>query len=83
VLDRGYSHKYNKPATLRLNGKVGRSHRIDGEEFYKLLEGVMIHDSKQLNEKLQVWENYYNLDRPHGGIGDRTPYEKLLEVTKA
>ena len=60
-----------------------RSHRIDGEEFYKLLEGVLIDDSKQLNEKLQEWENYYNFDRPHGGIGGRTPYEKLLEVTKA
>lgn len=83
VLDKGYSHKYIKPATPRLNGKVERSHRIDGEEFYKLLEGVVIDDSKQLSEKLQEWENYYNFNRPHGGIGGRTPYEKLLEVTKA
>ena len=38
VLDKGYSHKYIRPATPRLNGKVERSHRIDSEEFYKLLE---------------------------------------------
>jgi len=64
VLDKCYSHKYIKPATPRLNGKVECSHLIDGEEFYKLLEGVIIDDSKKLNEKLQEWENCYNFDRP-------------------
>jgi hypothetical protein len=28
-----------KPHTPRLNGKVERSHRIDAEEFYQLLDG--------------------------------------------
>ena len=67
----------------RLNGKVERSHRIDGEEFYRLLEGVMIDDTNQLNDKLQEWEDYYNYHRPHGGLGGRTPFEKLLDATKA
>lgn len=83
VLDKGFSHKYIRPATPRLNGKVERSHRIDGEEFYRLLEGVMIDDTNHLNDKLQEWENYYNYHRPHGGLGGRTPFEKLLDVTKA
>jgi transposase len=39
VLDRGIGHVYIKPATPRLNGKVERSHRIDAEEFYRMLEG--------------------------------------------
>src|SRR5262245_36470175 len=39
VLDRGIRHVYIKPATPRLNGKVERSHRIDAEEFYRLLDG--------------------------------------------
>jgi transposase InsO family protein len=38
VLDRGIGHVYIKPATPRLNGKVERSHRIDAEEFYRMLE---------------------------------------------
>jgi transposase InsO family protein len=42
VLDRGIGHVYIKPATPRLNGKVERSHRIDAEEFYRMLEGVVI-----------------------------------------
>jgi hypothetical protein len=37
----------------RLNGKVERSHRIDNEEFYRLLEGVVIDDSALFNEKIQ------------------------------
>jgi transposase InsO family protein len=42
LLDRGIGHVYIKPRTPRLNGKVERSHRIDAEEFYRLLEGVVI-----------------------------------------
>lgn len=39
VLDKGIGHVYIKPMTPRLNGKVERSHRIDAEEFYRLLSG--------------------------------------------
>jgi transposase len=34
VLDKGVGHRYIKPRTPRLNGRVERSHRIDAEEFY-------------------------------------------------
>lgn len=81
MLDKGFGHTYIKPATPRLNGKVERSHRIDAEEFYRLLDGVLIDDANVLNDKLREWEDY-NYDRPHGGLGGRTPYEKLLAVTK-
>jgi transposase InsO family protein len=39
LLDHGIGHTYIRPATPRLNGKVERSHRIDAEEFYRLLDG--------------------------------------------
>ena len=45
VLDRGIGHVYIRPATPRLNGKVERSHRIDAEEFYRMLDGVVIDDA--------------------------------------
>jgi transposase InsO family protein len=83
VLDRGINHVYIKPRTPRLNGKVERSHRIDGEEFYRLLEGVVIDDTKLFNDKLQEWENFYNFHRPHGGLGGQTPYDRLRQKTKA
>jgi transposase InsO family protein len=81
VLDKGVGHVYIKPRTPRLNGKVERSHRIDAEEFYRLVEGVVIDDAKVFNDKLQEWEDYYNYHRPHGGLGGQTPYERLRQKT--
>jgi transposase InsO family protein len=83
VLDRGIGHVYIKPATPRLNGKVERSHRIDQEEFYRMLEGVVIDDTGVFNDKLQEWEDFYNFNRPHGALGGQTPYEKLRDKTRA
>jgi transposase InsO family protein len=82
VLDKGVGHVYIKPRTPRLNGKVERSHRIDAEEFYRLLDGVIIDDAKIFNNKLQEWEDYYNYHRPHGGLGGQTPYERLRQKTQ-
>jgi len=77
LLDRGIGHSYIKPRTPRLNGKVERSHRIDNEEFYRMLKGVVIDDTGLFNDKLQEWEDFYNFHRPHGGLDGQTPYERL------
>lgn len=82
ILDKGINHVYIKPRTPRLNGKVERSHRIDQEEFYQMLKGVVIDDAKLFNEKLKEWENFYNYQRPHGGLDGQTPYERFREKTK-
>jgi transposase InsO family protein len=81
VLDKGIGHVYIRPRTPRLNGKVERSHRIDAEEFYQLLDGVVIDDAEIFNDKLREWEDYYNYHRPHGGLGGQTPYERLKQKT--
>jgi transposase InsO family protein len=81
VLDRGIQHIYIKPATPRLNGKVERSHRIDGDEFYRMLDGMVVDDTKLFNTKLQEWEHFYNFERPHGALGGQTPYERLRQKT--
>ena len=60
-----------------------RSHRIDADEFYKLLDGVVIDESGLFSERLREWENFYNFDRPHGGLGGQTPYERLRQKTGA
>jgi transposase InsO family protein len=82
VLDQGIGHTYIRPATPRLSGKVERSHRIDAEEFYRLLDGAVIDDAGVFNDKLKEWEDYYNYQRPHGGLGGQTPYERLLQKTR-
>jgi transposase InsO family protein len=48
-----------------------------------MLDGVVIDDTNLFNEKLAEWENFYNFERPHGGLDGQTPYERLLEKTKA
>jgi transposase InsO family protein len=81
LADRGIRHIYIKPATPRLNGKVERSHRIDAEEFYRQLKGVIIDDAELFNDKLAEWQDYYKNHRPHGSLGGQTPYERLLQKT--
>jgi transposase InsO family protein len=77
-------HAYIRPRTPRLNGKVERSHRVDDQEFYQLLDKDGISDDiHQFNDKLREWEDYYNYDRPHGALGGQTPHERLLEKTRA
>jgi len=67
-------HVYIKPRSPQLNGKVERSHRTDQEEFYQLLTYT---DDVDLNIKLAEWERFYNLDRPHGALKGKPPYEAL------
>ena len=81
LLDRGIRHVYIRPATPRLNGKVERSHRIDDEEFYRMLAGVVTDDAQLFNTKLQEWEHFHNFERPHGGLDGLTPYERLRQTT--
>jgi transposase InsO family protein len=77
VEDKGIRHVYIKPRSPQLNGKVERSHRTDQEEFYHLLTYA---DDVDLNRKLQEWERFYNLDRPHGAFNGKTPYEVLKSL---
>lgn len=56
--------------------------RIDAEEFYRLLDGAVIDDVNIFNARLKEWQDYYNYDRPHGGLDGQTPYERLRQKTK-
>lgn len=77
-------HVYIRPRAPHLNGKVERSHRVDDQEFYQLLDKDGVTDDIHLfNEKLREWEDYYNYHRPHGALGGQTPYERLVEKTRA
>jgi transposase InsO family protein len=61
---------------------IERSHRIDSEEFYRLLQGQVIDDTHLFTDKLQEWEDYYNYHRPHGALNGQTPYERLRQKTQ-
>jgi transposase InsO family protein len=74
--DLGIERVYIKPWTPRLNGKVECSHGMYEREFYQLFSYT---DDVDLNERLVEWERYYNMYRPHGSLGGKTPYEVLSE----
>jgi transposase InsO family protein len=76
VEDKGIRHAYIKPSSPQLNGKVERSHRTDEQEFYQLLT---YKGDVDLEAKLEEWERFYNLARPHGAFDGKTPYEALRE----
>jgi transposase InsO family protein len=77
-------HAYIRPRMSHLNGNVERSHRVDDQEFYQLLDKDGITDDIHLfNDKLREWEDYYNYHRPHGALDGQTPYERLLAKTRA
>jgi transposase InsO family protein len=81
VLDKGIAHTCIKPRTPRLNGKVERSRRIDAEDFYRPLDGVIIDDAEIFNDKLREWGDHYIYHHPHGGLGGQTSYERLKQKT--
>jgi transposase InsO family protein len=77
-------HVYIRPRTPHLNGKVERSHRVDEQEFYQILDKDGISDNIHLfNDKLREWEDYYNYHRPHGALDGQTPYERLMAKSTA
>ena len=53
-------------------GRVTRC--SDREGFYQLLTYT---DDVDVNDKLAVWEDFHNLDRPRGEHDGITPYEAL------
>ena len=46
-----------------------------------MLNGVVIDDTELFNNKAQEWENFYNFNRPRGGLDGQTPYERLRQKT--
>lgn len=78
--DCGIIHRYIKPASPHLNGKVERSHLTDKQEFYQLLTYT---GDRNLNKQLAEWEAFYNYHRPHSSLKGKTPYEILKKKLAA
>ncbi|MDK9719654.1 MAG: DDE-type integrase/transposase/recombinase [Rhodospirillales bacterium] len=73
----GIAHLLSQFGTPRHNCFVERSHRIDDEEFYRLLDLRHL-DDKALLAKLQVWQYRYNCMRLHSGCNYETPLKRYL-----
>jgi len=71
----GIEHRLIPPGSPSYNGHVERVHRTDREEFHRVTK---IRDLNQLNHKLILYLRWYNNQRPHMGLGGRTPLEAFL-----
>ena len=76
---REYGIKFRpiKPGSPHLNGKVERAQKTDLVEFYALID---LKDPA-IHELLDLWQHYYNWNRPHGALRGKTPMERYFELS--
>ena len=75
VEELGLIHGKCRPRSPWQNGIIERSHRTDNEELFNQMRFA---DSEERRYMLKLWEYHYNCERPHQGIGCRTPMEVYL-----
>lgn len=75
LLDRDIEHKLSRPGTPQHNGFVERSHRTDGEEFYRLVDLSVMDDGK-LRDELKRWQFEYNYLRLHSSCQNMPPMKQ-------
>lgn len=71
--ERNIIHYLIDPGKPAQNGTVERSHREDQEKFY---EQNTFKTFKDLENKIRIWNNYYN-NLEHCGLNGKTPNEML------
>ena len=76
LMDYAIKFRPIRPRSPHLNGKVERSQKTDWDEFYSTVD----FSDPDLNEKLRQWQDYYNHERPHGSLNNRTPWEVWWEL---
>lgn len=64
-----------KPRSPHLNGKVERSQQTDLREFYITAD---LKD-KNLLDRVEEWQFYYNWHRPHSSLDNKTPMDVVTE----
>jgi hypothetical protein len=73
--ENGIQHRLTAPHSPTTTGKIERFHRTVRVEF---LAGRMFDDLTSAQAELDAWVVDYNSNRPHQGIGMKTPAERFL-----
>ena len=72
LMEMEIKHRYTRPYRPQTNGKVERFWRTLNED---LIEGTTFESVQQFENELGQYLMYYNMMRPHQGIGGQTPKE--------
>jgi len=78
-------HRRTKVRTPQTNGFVERFNRTVLEEFFRVKFREKLYESVEaLQEDLDEWLKFYNIERPHLGYRNngRTPYETVLKFSQ-
>ncbi len=75
----GIVHWYTYPKTPKMNAHCERFNRTIQEEFVDYHEDLLFEDLCLFNDKLADWLLWFNRDRPHYSLGQRSPLQCLAE----
>jgi hypothetical protein len=75
----GIERWYTYPKTPKMNAHVERFNRTIQESFVDYHEDLLFTDLARFNQKLADWLLFYNTQRPHHRLGQRTPLSFLLQ----
>ena len=78
LMELGIKHRYTRPYRPQTNGKVERFWRTLNED---LLDETTFESVEELKEELVEYLLYYNTQRPHQGLGGKTPLQTLENLS--
>ena len=76
---KGITHYYNYPRHPQSNGHIERFNRTIQEQY---LEWDGLEDIEKINEGLMNYLLWYNIERPHQGLGGKSPIEVIIDEIK-
>ena len=79
LLNQNIEHKLSRPGTPQHNDFVERSHRTDGEEFYRLVN-LGSYDNETLRLEMKRWQFDYNYLRLHSSCQNMPPMKHYYDV---
>ena len=71
------THYHTYPRTPKMNAHCERFNRTIQEEFVDYHSGALL-DPSSFNQKLIPWLVWYNTQRPHWGLGLKSPMQFML-----
>jgi transposase InsO family protein len=77
--ERGIKRWYTYPKTPKMNAHAERFNRTIQESFVDYHEELLFTDLALFNRKIADWLVFYNAERPHHSIGQRSPLSFLLQ----
>jgi len=75
----GIGRWYTYPKSPKMNAHIERFNRTLQESFVDYHEDLLFTDLHLFNQKLADWLVFYNAERPHHSLGQRSPLQFLIQ----